>query len=114
VTVNGALEATADDLRKDLTALQVKLAIPTTQSMPGDIGPMLPADVKEPIALQDAIAALIYWSNHCVFENKLPEDVIYRSVDLQDVALRLRNLDKFLIKRRKVLAGKAKVKTKAA
>jgi hypothetical protein len=45
---------------------------------------------------------------------KLPEDVIYRSVDLQDVALRLRNLDKFLIKRRKVLAGKAKVKTKAA
>jgi hypothetical protein len=84
------LESEIKNLEERVEALKAKLDTP--------------ADVK--ITVQAAIEALIFEVKHTVyFENSLPENAVYRSVDLQEVATRLRHLDKSMAKRRKAAAA---------
>ena len=118
--LNGALESQVGDLQRELDAVKAKLDEKTSQAMPGDIGPMLPADATAPIPLHTAIEALIWWSKRtAAFENSLPADAVFAEVDLGKSIDDLRHLNKSkaMVGRRKAArleAAAAKVAAKAA
>jgi hypothetical protein len=80
--------------------------------------PDISADVNEPITLQAAIEALIYWSKHVAFAsfgNALPEDAVFSRGELDEAIRKLRFLnasesmvERRLAKRREVIAAKQK------
>jgi hypothetical protein len=77
-----------------------------------------PTVTAEPIPLQAAIDAMIWWANRTArFMNSLPQDAEYSNADLEKILFSIRMLNKDMIPRRKASAAeqrKAKAEAKAA